>query len=359
MAIKVSFDRKRWRSLPDPAKPAVETELPDTLPVQPVQEAPVQETTAQPEQPSYLDQYLESNRKPDPSDYHEGADWLATLTPPLSDEEVKRRARGARAVEGIGHLGNLISAFANVIYTGQGATPMTIPTVPSGQVDAWENRMCTLQNNYANAQQRAAAQDNASYQAALKAWRTGYNDAVKRDQDAAETARKKAADDAAAQDRKDKLALEREALEEKKRYHAAQEKTARQSAAASGGGSNDIIRIPKPGGGGYDEYRRRDLDNDAVVATIYQSLPDEYKVKDTKASIFSVQWDENNRPIYPEKTGVSKKEQIDQITRAINDGVLETFSEDIRVGTVNRKKDDTPIIYTPKDEIIDYIPNRK
>lgn len=253
--IRVTFDRKRWRSpalqeqpapatpdspLPDPAKPAVpQTELPDILPAQPAQEvaAPVTGTPAQPGQPSYLDRYVEGNKRPDPSDYHAGADWLATLTPPLSNEEVERRARRARAVEGIGHLGNMISAFANVIYTGKGATPMAIPTVPSGKVDAWEDRMRALQDNYATARQRAAAQDNAGYLAALKTWQAGYNDAAERDLDVAETARKKAADDAVAQYRQDKLALDKERETERKRHNTAQERTARQRVAASGGGS--------------------------------------------------------------------------------------------------------------------------
>lgn len=347
MAIKVSFDRKRWQ--PQPVNPAVqETELPGTLPQQPVQpqKADVAQQPQETPQVSYVQQFLENNKKPEQEDYRSGADWLATLTPPLSDEEMERRRRSANAVAGIGHLGNLISAFANVIYTSKGALPLTIPSVPTGAVNQWEEKMYRIRQNYEAMRQKAAALDAGNYQNALKIWQKGYSDAVGHDQKADELRYKAWKDAVDAEDKAQGRLLERDRLDETKRHNEASEKTARQRVSvamqnakngrtAGGSGKETIIRLPRKDGG-YDEYKKSELDDETVASAVYSRLPEKYMVRDTKAiGNFDK---ETGEPIYPIKFGASKAEKVDAIMRAINDGVLDTFSDDIRVGTSQKQK---------------------
>lgn len=339
MAIKVSFDRKRWQPqpLPEPARPVIqETEQPqETVVAQQPQEAP---------HASYVQQFLEYNRKPQQEDYRSGADWLETLAPPLSNEEIERRKRSANAVAGIGHLGNLISAFANVIYTSKGALPLTIPSVPTGAIDQWEARMRGIQQNYEAMRHKATALDAGNYQNALKIWQKGYSDAVGHDQKADELRYKAWKDAVDAEDKAQGRLLERDRLDETKRHNEASEKTARQrvsvamqNAKNSRNGKETIIRLPKKDGG-YDQYRKSELDDETVVSAVYSRLPDKYKVRDTSDAAAADIDKETGKRIYPIKSGASKVEKLDAIMGAINDGVLETFSDDIRVGTSLKQK---------------------
>lgn len=55
-------------------------------------------------------------------------DFAKLWQKPITPEEEARRERAARAVQGVAGLGNLMSAFANLTFTGKGAPSQTLPT---------------------------------------------------------------------------------------------------------------------------------------------------------------------------------------------------------------------------------------
>lgn len=65
-------------------------------------------------------------------------DFAKLWQKPITPEEEARRERAARAVQGVAGLGNLMSAFANLTYTGKGAPSQTLPTQ---SVDAMTDKM--------------------------------------------------------------------------------------------------------------------------------------------------------------------------------------------------------------------------
>lgn len=107
-------------------------------------------------------------------------DFAKLWQKPITPEEEARRERAARAVQGVAGLGNLMSAFANLTYTGKGAPSQTLPTQ---QVDAmgkemtsWKDKLKAEREKYQaaelgakveqwkadlDAQHRAQAQANA------------------------------------------------------------------------------------------------------------------------------------------------------------------------------------------------------
>lgn len=353
MAIKVSFNRKKRQPgpLPEPIRPNINqpSAQPESLPEMPVtvqeqvqqeEVSPVQEQETP--QLSHADQYLNENKRPEQSDYHEGADFLKTLLPPLTKEEIEKRKRGAMAVETIGHLGNIISSFANLVNVGKGGLSLKLPAVPTGNIDAWEERMRGLQERYAGAGQKAAAMDRTAYQNALNVWLKGYSNAQALDLKEADQKRRALKDAADLQLKREAQELKKEAQQETARHNKAGEGIANRKATAyinriNGGGGSSEIRIPRKDGG-YDIYNKNDLNNEAVISSIYQKLPDEYKVKETNVLLGTL--DENNKLIMPNKDKVNKTEMTNAIMKAVNDGKLDadTFDNSIRVGTKPEKK---------------------
>lgn len=352
MAIKVSFNRKKRQPgpLPEPIRPNINqpSAQPESLPEMPVtvqeqaqqeEVSPVQEQETP--QLSHADQYLNENKRPEQSDYHEGADFLKTLLPPLTKEEIEKRKRGAMAVETIGHLGNIISSFANLVNVGKGGLSLKLPAVPTGNIDAWEERMRGLQERYADAGQKAAAMDRTAYQNALNVWLKGYSNAQAMDLKEADQKRRALKDAEDLQLKREGQELNEKKLEAQVNHNKAMEGIARMNAdtarkKADGGGSSEI-RIPRKDGG-YDIYNKNDLNNEAVISSIYQKLPDEYKVKETNVLLGTL--DENNKLIMPNKDKVNKTEMLNAIMKSVNDGKLDadTFDNSIRVGTKPGKK---------------------
>ncbi|MBO7197166.1 MAG: hypothetical protein J6V80_07615, partial [Clostridia bacterium] len=65
-------------------------------------------------------------------------DFAKMWQKPITPEEESRRERAARAVQGIAGLGNLMSAFANLTFTGKG---VVIVAVYTGDAASPENRI--------------------------------------------------------------------------------------------------------------------------------------------------------------------------------------------------------------------------
>lgn len=70
------------------------------------------------------------------------------ITKPLTPQEVEQRKRSAASVEAIGQLGSLISAYANLAGTTQGAISKDIPTYQGPDVEGWEDRARQKQLEY-------------------------------------------------------------------------------------------------------------------------------------------------------------------------------------------------------------------
>lgn len=107
-------------------------------------------------------------------------DFFKTIQKPITPEEEARRERAARAVQGVAGLGNLMSAFANLTYTGKGAPSQILPTqsvdAMSDKMTSWKDKLKTEREKYQaaelgakveqwkaelDAQHRAQAQANA------------------------------------------------------------------------------------------------------------------------------------------------------------------------------------------------------
>ena len=79
-------------------------------------------------------------------------EYLKSLMP-MSKEEEERRLRGAKAAQGIAHLGNVFASLGNVIFTGKGAPSQKMGEVQNPDYDR------LLERN---------KQQNQIYQAAVK-----------------------------------------------------------------------------------------------------------------------------------------------------------------------------------------------
>jgi len=113
-----------------------------------------------------------------------GAAWLSdyvnSLKKPITPEEEARRERAARAVQGVAGLGNVMTAFSNLAFTGKGAPSQTLPTQQADamgkEITSWQDKLATEREKYAaamlgaktqqwkaelDAQHRAQAQANA------------------------------------------------------------------------------------------------------------------------------------------------------------------------------------------------------
>lgn len=78
-------------------------------------------------------------------------DMLDSLvTKPLTPEEVEQRKRSATSVEAVGQLGSLLSAYANLAGTTQGAVSQTIAPYQGPELQGWEERARQKQLEYAN-----------------------------------------------------------------------------------------------------------------------------------------------------------------------------------------------------------------
>lgn len=95
------------------------------------------------------------------------AAWLSDyvnnyLKKPITPEEEARRERAARAVQGVAGLGNVITAFSNLAFTGKGAPSQTLPTQQADamgkEVTSWQDKLASEREKYAAAMLGAKTQ---------------------------------------------------------------------------------------------------------------------------------------------------------------------------------------------------------
>lgn len=100
-----------------------------------------------------------------------------------------------------------------------------------------------------------------------------------------------------------------------------------------GKGANATIRVPIGGDGQYAEYRKNDLTNPIVISQIYNSLPDDYRVRGKEKV-----WNQETKSMeYPYDENPSTQKMQEAIGKALSDGYLTEMAPEIQVG--GEKKD--------------------
>ena len=102
----------------------------------------------------------------DPTQQKIGAAWLSdyvnSLKKPVTPEEEARRERAARAVQGVAGLGNVMTAFSNLAFTGKGAPSQTLPTQQADamgkEITSWQDKLASEREKYAAAMLGAKTQ---------------------------------------------------------------------------------------------------------------------------------------------------------------------------------------------------------
>lgn len=92
------------------------------------------------------------------------------MTPPMTKEEEERRKKAASAATGIGHLGNVLSSFANLIFAGE-APSQKLPTVVDPKLQSFSDRLMAERQKYASGRLAAINTDLNNYQRALSLYR--------------------------------------------------------------------------------------------------------------------------------------------------------------------------------------------
>lgn len=128
---------------------------------------------------------------------------------------------------------------------------------------------------------------------------------------------------------------------------AAMARALARSGENGGKGSNATIRVPIGDDGQYAEYRKNDLTNPIVISQIYNSLPDDYRVRD-KNGIPNFPKDEKGKPLkdkngnpvmeYPFDENPSTQQMQEAIGKALSDGYLTEMAPEIQVGGEKKGK---------------------
>ena len=88
--------------------------------------------------------------------------YQKNMEQPITPEEQQKRVRGAQAAQAIGHLGNVLSSFSNLVFTDKGAPTQTIPSVPDLNIRSFEDRVAEKRRQYIAGQMAAREQDRKS-----------------------------------------------------------------------------------------------------------------------------------------------------------------------------------------------------
>lgn len=234
-------------------------------------------------------------------------DFAKLWSKPITPEEEARRERAARAVQGVAGLGNLMSAFANLTFTGKGAPSQTIPTqsvdAMSDKMTAWKDKLKAEREKYQaaelgakveqwkaelDAQHRAQAQANAD---------RAHEENVRQfnERMAKEDAERKAAQDRWEKQYQQSLEQQRVANNQAQQRLAISQQqadTAEKRAAAyanyqdwrvSGGGSSQNwakpIEVKDAEGNNKVAYINQKAINDSNLQQIVETLPEELRKK--------------------------------------------------------------------------------
>lgn len=278
-----------------------------------------------------------------------GAQQFGVETP----EQAAARERRDFIKQGLTGFTEGLSALANLYYTTKGAPSQELTSqMPELSKRLYAERLerdKKLENFRAWQRAKADKEEEREYNLNLfnlkqEAADKAAQKKAKIDAQAAEIkylrdlglidARKEA--DLVKQKGKASLDKELEAIRQQNRVALAgiNNQAAMERVAAQGGGSNATIRVPIGGDGQYAEYRKNDLTNPIVISQIYNSLPDEYRVKGKEKV-----WNQETKSMeYPYDENPSTQKMQEAIGKALSDGYLTEMAPEIQVGGEKKGK---------------------
>lgn len=275
-----------------------------------------------------------------------------------TEEQKKARERRDFIKQGLTGFTEGLSALANLYYTTKGAPSQTLVSqMPELSKRLYAERLDRdkkLENFRAWQRAKADKEEERAYNLNLfnlkqEAADKAAQKKAKIDAQAAEIkylrdlglidARKEA--DLVKQKGKASLDKELEAIRQQNRVALAgiNNQAAMDRVAAKGGGVNATIRVPIGGDGQYAEYRKNDLTNPIVISQIYNSLPDDYRVREEKGIKTNEQGEMD--PIngtYPFDENPSTQKMQEAIGKALSDGYLTEMAPEIQVGGEKKGK---------------------
>ena len=290
-----------------------------------------------------------------------GAQQFGVETP----EQAAARERRDFIKQGLTGFTEGLSALANLYYTTKGAPSQTLVSqMPELSKRLYAERLerdKKLENFRAWQSAKADKEEERAYNLNLfnlkqEAADKAADKKAKIDAQAAEIkylrdlglidARKEA--DLVKQKGKASLDKEREAIRQQNRETLAgiNNQAAMDRVAAKGGGSNATIRVPIGDDGQYAEYRKNDLTNPIVISQIYNSLPDDYRVRDKKGIRANEKGEPDIKGKLPIDENPSTQQMQEAIGKALSDGHLKEMAPEIQVGVEKKKgskgEDNTP-----------------
>lgn len=253
-------------------------------------------------------------------------------------EEAEKRERRDFIKQGLTGLTEGLSSLANLYYTTKWApNQKMVSQMPVLQQQLYRERLerdKKLENFRAWIRAKADKKEERAYQEA-KAKMDAQAAEIKYLRDLGLIDARKAAD---LEKQKGKAALDKEleGIRQKNRVALASmnNKAAMDRVnAGRAGGANATIRVPIGGDGEYAEYRKNDLTNPIVISQIYNSLPDEYRVKG-KDKV----WNSETKSMeYPYEDNPSTQKMQEAIGKALSDGYLTEMAPEIQVGGDKKK----------------------
>lgn len=119
-----------------------------------------------PKENSDTDKPKDIEAKPPAANLSEGTDLLSKLANMVvSPEEIERRERRVRALEGVKHLGNILSSFGNLHYARAGGISQGVE-LPKSEIDGWREKQ---RSNLESYQKLLAEQEKRQQDYELKA----------------------------------------------------------------------------------------------------------------------------------------------------------------------------------------------
>ncbi len=274
-----------------------------------------------------------------------------------TEEQKKKRERADFIKQGLVGLTDGLSSLANLYYTTKWAPNQKREAqLPKLQQQLYKERLerdKKLENFRTWQRAKAEQKDEREYNLNL------YN--MKQDADAKRAAQKAKADAQAAEikfmrdlgliDARKAADLETligkaeldkglEEIRQKNRVSLASmnNRAAMDRAVVGGGGrAKSTIRVPIGHEGEYAEYRKDDLTNPIVISQIYNSLPDDYWVRQKGKGGFNDSGEyDPNLVNYDENPSTQKMQEA--IGKALSDGYLTEMAPEIQVGGERKGK---------------------
>lgn len=263
---------------------------------------------------------------PPVSDYDNFSELVKQYTSaPMTEEEQKRRERGAAAAQSVGALGNVLSAFSNLAFTGGAAPSQKLPDLPDANKDvqAFRTQVEKSRQAYLNNLLQGRALQQKGEELGLKradlVRKVNAEDKRWEIQDMLTDAKIKRMQAASAKDEATRKKLEREAdniveLAQKKLQLMDSQiglNNQRARHVGSGGSGKSIIEIADPVTGELKKYGV--TGNKAVDILMGQEIDESNKTTTKSVDAFG------GKSSKTTERGKSAKQKSDEHTRALRE----------------------------------------